>query len=164
MIRAERDSAADRAAIYHVHDKAFGRPDEAELVDALRVECVVLLSLVAEMDGAIAGHILFTRVTINAVHAVALAPVAVLPDHQGQGIGSSLIRQGLDCLRERGEHIVLVLGEPGYYTRFGFSTAKARHLRTPFPREAYMALELRPGALDGVAGPVLYAPAFGIDG
>ena len=160
MIRPERDTAADRAGIHNVHQCAFGRPDEADLVNRLRSDSAILVSLIAEIDGAIAGHVLFTRVTINSMSAVALAPVAVLPEFQGQGIGSRLIRAGLDRLRGSGERIVLVLGEPDYYSRFGFSVAKAACLKTPFPPEAYMALELMPAAMEGVSGKVRYAAAF----
>jgi putative acetyltransferase len=94
--------------------------------------------------------------------AVALAPVAVLPERQRKGIGSLLIRHGLELLRARGESIVIVLGHPGYYPRFGFSTDAAGSLESSFPREAFMAMELRPGALDRIRGSVVYPPAFGI--
>jgi putative acetyltransferase len=121
---------------------------------------------VADSDGAIAGHILFTRMSIEtgdgSIPAVALAPVAVLPGRQKQGIGAQLILEGLTVLRDRGERIVIVLGHPEYYTRFGFSVEKARALKSPFPPEAYMAIELQPDALDGVAGAVRYPAAFGI--
>jgi putative acetyltransferase len=96
------------------------------------------------------------------VPAAALAPVAVFPDHQRRGIGGQLIRSGLDLLRERGEQIVIVLGHPGYYPRFGFSSEKARSLASPFPPEAFMAMELSPGALDGIRGKVRYPAAFGL--
>ena len=91
-----------------------------------------------------------------------MAPISVLPEHQRQGIGGRLIRYGLDLLRNRGEHIVIVLGHPGYYPRFGFSCEKARALESPFPPDAFMAMELNPGALDGVSGRVRYPAAFGL--
>jgi len=132
----------------------------------LRVEGAVLHSFVAERGRNIVGHVLFSRVIIQAdcgqVAAVALAPVAILPAHQGAGIGTQLVHHGLHRLREDAEKIVLVLGEPEYYARFGFSAEKVRHLTTSFPPESYMALELRPGALDGVEGCVRYAAAFGL--
>jgi putative acetyltransferase len=164
VVRAERPE--DFATIRLVNEAAFGRPDEADLVDALRVEGAVLHSFVAERGRNIVGHVLFSRVIIQAdcgqVAAVALAPVAVLPAHQSLGIGSRLIRHGLHRLREDAEKIVLVLGELEYYARFGFSAEKARRLITPFPPESYMALELSSGALDGVEGCVRYAAAFGL--
>ncbi|HTC36285.1 MAG TPA: N-acetyltransferase [Bryobacteraceae bacterium] len=160
------ENSEDRAQVRLVNEAAFGRPDEADLVDALRNEGAVLASLVAEIDGRAVGHILFSRMWIETagerVPAVALAPVAVLPEHQRLGIGRKLIERGLDFLRTQAERIVIVLGEPEYYSRFGFSTEKARLLASPFPPEAYMALELRAGALDGVRGKVSYAAAFGI--
>jgi putative acetyltransferase len=158
------ETSADARAIHFIHEAAFGRPDEADLVDALRGEDAVRCSLVAEVDAIPAGHVLFTRMWIGAVPAVALAPVAVLPAHQRKGIGDALIRAGLDRLAVLGERIVIVLGEPEYYSRFGFSPRKAAALESPFPPEAYMALELEPDALQGIKGRVRYARAFGIDG
>lgn len=156
----------DRLAVHSVHERAFGRKDEADLVDRLRQEGVALASFVAESESRIVGHVLFSRMSIETpntiVPAVALAPVAVVSERQGQGIGASLIRHGLEWLRGEGEAIVIVLGSPRYYSRFGFSTEKARFLASPFPPEAFMALELKPGVLDGVGGRVKYPDAFGI--
>ena len=170
VIRCEY--ADDRTAIRAVNESAFGRIDEANLVDNLRNEAAVLLSLVAEMktvagiNNQIIGHIVFSRMWIDTagspIDAVALAPIAVLPEHQRRGIGGNLIRAGLNRLRERGEQIVLVLGHPDYYTRFGFSTGDARALASPFPPEAFMAIELGPKALDGICGRVRYPAAFGL--
>jgi putative acetyltransferase len=96
------------------------------------------------------------------VPAVALAPMAVLPAYQRQGVGSQLIRAGLDLVRGLGEQIIVVVGHPAYYPRFGFSSETAGGLEGPFRREVFMALELTPGALDGVRGRVKYPAAFGI--
>jgi putative acetyltransferase len=98
----------------------------------------------------------------GSIAAVALAPVAVLPEHQRRGIGGLLIRHGLELLRDRGERIVIVVGHPDYYPRFGFSPEKAKALKSPFPPEAFMAMELSTGALDGIHGTVVYPAAFGI--
>jgi putative acetyltransferase len=156
----------DHDAVRTVHIRAFGRADEADLVDALRGDRDVILSLVAEADSMIAGHVLFSRMWVDSgamrVAAIALAPVSVLPELQRRGVGSALIRRGLELLREAGERIVFVLGHHDYYPRFGFSTEKAAHIESPFPREFFMALELSPGALDGVQGTVMYPAAFGI--
>ena len=157
------EGADDREQIRAVNESAFGRADEADLIDNLRAEGAVLLSLVAEVDDCIVGHILFSRMSIESIDAVALAPMAVLPEYQGRQIGSELLRRGLDELRDRGERIVIVLGHEHYYPRFGFSTELARRLSSPFPPEAYMALELQSGGLDGVAGRVKYARAFGLE-
>ncbi len=101
-------------------------PDEADLIDRLREEGDVLASFVAEVDGKIVGHILFSRMMVETaqgqVAAVSLAPMAVLPDHQGRQVGSRLVRLGLTELRARGERIVIVLGHVHYYPRFGFSS------------------------------------------
>lgn len=160
MIREERPQ--DHGAIYQINLAAFGRPDEANLVDELRAGGAVLVSLVAEIDTQPVGHILFTRMWIDSIPAVALAPMAVLPAHQRRGIGAELIRRGLELLRERSERIVIVLGHPDYYPRFGFTAEKARALEHPFPREALMALELEPDALENARGKLRYDEAFGI--
>ena len=168
------ESPEDECAIRFINETAFGRPDEADLVAKLRAEDVVLASLVAEEERdeereakRMVAHILFSRMSIESssgrVAAVALAPIAVLPERQRRGIGGKLIRYGLDLLRGRGERIVIVLGDPDYYPRFGFSRDKARFLESPFPPEAFMALELQTGALDGVRGKVRYPAAFGLD-
>jgi putative acetyltransferase len=163
-IRAETDD--DVLAIRGVNNTAFGTNADADLVDALRAAGLVLLSLVAEIDGRIVGHILFSRMWITSAgsrrEAVALAPMAVVPSHQKQGVGGRLIREGLDRLRARGEQIVLVVGHPEYYPRFGFSSERAAALSSPFPPGVFMALELAPGALDDVAGSVTYPEAFGL--
>jgi putative acetyltransferase len=164
IIRAERDE--DRQAIRLVNEAAFGSPVEADLVDALRAQRLVLVSLVAEVADRIVGHILFGRMWIEtasgSVSAVALAPMAVLPECQRRGIGSRLVRSGLDLLRASPEQIVIVVGHPAYYPRFGFSSDTARLLDSPFPRDAFMALQLQPGALAGVRGRVRYPGPFAI--
>ena len=164
LVRHEQPG--DREKVRIVNQAAFGRVDEADLIESLRVEGAVLLSLVAQVDGEIVGHILFSRMTVETetgpVAAVSLAPMAVLPDYQGRQIGSQLVRRGLTELGRRGERIVIVLGHEHYYPRFGFSTDKARHLASPFPPEAFMALELLEGALAGIHGTVRYPAAFGL--
>ncbi|MGD0579753.1 MAG: N-acetyltransferase [Bryobacteraceae bacterium] len=166
-IRIENTGSMDeRAAIRAVNEAAFGGAYEADLVDQLRGSDYALISLVAEIEGRIVGHIMFSRMWINTasglLSAVALAPVAVLPGHQRKGIGSLLVRRGLELLRGRDEEILIVVGHPDYYPRFGFSSAKAESLESPFPREAFMALELRLGVLDGIEGEVVYPSVFGI--
>jgi putative acetyltransferase len=164
IVRAERE--VDHAAIRVVNEAAFGGVEEADLVEGLRRDGAVLLSLVAEIGDRIVGHVLFGRMAIETaagvVPAVALAPMAVVPECQRQGVGGQLIRAGLDRLRADGERIVIVVGHPAYYPRFGFSSEMAGSLDAPFRREAFMALELDPGALDGLRGRVRYPTVFGV--
>jgi putative acetyltransferase len=161
-----REDPRDIPAIRSINEDAFGRPDEAGLIERLRAEGVVLGSLIAEMQNRAVGHILFSRMwidtTAGAVPAVALAPMAVLAEYQRQGIGQQLVHHGLDLLRGQREQIVIVLGHPDYYPRFGFSVERARCLESPFPPEAFMAMELIPGALAGIQGKVRYPNAFGL--
>ena len=164
IIRAE--TAADLDAIRHVNRLAFGQDDEARLVDALRDGGYVRASLVAEQGGKVVGHILFSDLPImteaGGVPALALAPMAVLPEFQRQGIGSALVRRGLDECRRLGHQIVVVVGHPHFCPRFGFSPKLASALASPFGGgDSWMAVELVPGALDGVAGRVDYPPPFG---
>jgi predicted N-acetyltransferase YhbS len=164
-VRAE--TSEDQEAIREVNRQAFGREDEARLVDSLRDGGYARVSLVAEEVGQVVGHVLFSDLPIvtqtGTLHALALAPVAVLPDRQRQGIGSRLIREGLRVCAEAGHRIVVVLGPPAYYPRFGFSARLAERLKSPFSGPAFMALELTPGGLAGVTGEVRYPPPFGLD-
>jgi|ERR1700687_1974736 len=164
------ETAADFAAIGEIATSAFGRDNEAHLIEVLRAApgFIPALSLVAFRDGRSVGHILFSPVRIRTVTrnvpALALAPVAVRPEVQKRSIGSGLVREGLSQCRRLRHRIVIVVGHANYYPRFGFSSARARGLEAPFPvpDASFMALELVPGALDGVRGMVEYPPAFGV--
>jgi putative acetyltransferase len=163
LIRPE--TSADHDAIRQVNGLAFGQDAEAQLVDALRDGGYLRVSLVAERDGKVVGHLLFSDLPIvteaGTVPALALAPMAVLPEFQNQGIGSALVRRGLEVCKEQGHRIVVVLGHPHFYQRFGFSAALVAPLESPFSgRESFRALELVPGALEGVTGRVVYSPPF----
>ena len=164
-IRAE--STDDYAAVREVNEQAFGQPDEADLVDALRLRDEPSISLVAVADGRIVGHIFFSTVRVesetSAFSAMGLAPMAVLPEFQNQGIGSELVRRGLEECRRLGHEVVVVLGHPEYYPRFGFVPASQKGLSCeyPVPDEVFMALELSEGALAGRRGVVKYSPEFG---
>jgi putative acetyltransferase len=166
MVRVRPEHADDGAAIRALQLAAFGQPDEADLVEALRESGDAVLSVVAEDRGRIVGHVLFSRLRIHTavdriVPALALAPMAVAPERQRQGIGSALLTEALRECRNRGERVVVVVGHLDFYPRFGFSRERAVHLDSAFQCEAFMALELEPGALSGLSGRVEYAPAFG---
>jgi putative acetyltransferase len=155
----------DRPGIWDANRKAFGREVEARLVDDLRDGGYARLSLVAEEEGRLVGHVMFSEAAIRTeggeVGALALGPVGVIPDRQGRGVGSALIREGLDRCAHAGHRIVVLLGHPGYYPRFGFSSGRAEKLSSAYSGEAFMALELVPGALAGVVGDFEFAPPFG---
>jgi putative acetyltransferase len=163
VIRSEMTD--DHEAIRQVNRRAFGQDAEARLVDALRGGGYVRASLVAEQDGTVIGHILFSDLHVvtdaGTVPALALAPMAVLPECQNQGSGSALARRGLQVCKEQGHRIVVVLGHPNFYPRFGFSSKLASALTSPFGGgDSWMALELVAGALAGVEGRVEYPPPF----
>ena len=169
-VEVRPETPDDVAAIDAVVRAAFGQPDEARLVEALRAGADPQVSLVAVADAAIVGHVFFSPVTVDGTDllgsdllGMGLGPLAVAPAHQHRGIGSRLSRDGLNECLLLGAHYAVVLGHPGYYPRFGFTPAANRGLRCAFPAppEAFMTLELVPGALDGVTGTVLYHPAFG---
>lgn len=158
-------SPADAAAIAALNRAAFGGEDEVGIIERLHRDGLIAVELVAEQGGAIIGHILLswlpTMMDGRAVKALALAPMAVRPGLQKQGIGGRLIAAALDEARAAGAETVIVLGHPGYYPRFGFSAVLAQNLASPFSGEAFMALELVPGALAGRQGSVSYPSAFG---
>lgn len=164
--RIRPELPADSRAVHAVVAAAFDREDEARLVDELRSGGYVRVSLVAEWGGQIVGHILLSDLPIvgrgQSWSALALAPLAVTPELQNQGIGTRLVQAAHEAARVTGHRIVVVLGHPSYYPRFGFRAELAIPLEAPFQGESFMAMELVPGALRGVAGRVVYAPPFGL--
>lgn len=155
------EQAGDREAIRRIHEEAFGRRDEADLVDALRRSGNLPVSLVALEAKYPVGHIAFSPVTVDgppaAPPAVGLAPVAVLPRLQGRGIGSRLVEAGLEECRRLGYGLVFVLGHPGYYPRFGFTPAVEAGLRWEHdaPAEAFLVKEILAGSLARAGGGVV---------
>jgi len=157
------EAPADIAAIHRVVEAAFQQSVEADLVDRLRADGDAVISLVAENDGEIVGHVLFSPILLPTMSApfpaLGLAPVSVLPGRQRQGIGGRLIREGLKQAESRGCRVVFVLGEPEYYSRFGFDPALAEGFVSPYARPYFMALPLD-GEMPAERGRVDYAPAF----
>ena len=166
VVEIRQENPSDIEAIRHVNKLAFEQEAEAVLVDRLREKGVVTLSLVAIENDRVVGHILFTPVTIELEHAkydaITLAPIAVLPQYQRRGIGARLIEHALDECRRLGHNVVVLIGHPEYYPRFGFVPARPKGLVSEFevPDEAWMVAELIPGALDGVSGEVRFQPEF----
>jgi HAD superfamily hydrolase (TIGR01509 family) len=155
----------DLPAIRLVEEAAFSRPAEAALVDLARERGMITLSLVAEQDGVVVGHILFTPVTVAppqpGTNGMGIGPVAVLPQFQHAGIGSRLMRAGLDHVRHLGFAFTVLLGDPAYYSRFGFKPGRSFGLSGDYgDSDAFQALELYPAALAGVSGHVKYIPEF----
>jgi putative acetyltransferase len=165
MVEIRTAQPEDDAAIQEVHTVAFGGPVEAKLVKLICERNKALISFVAVNDGAVVGHILFSQVTVAhspaSFMAVGLAPVAILPHFQRQGIGSELIRQGLERCKRAGYSAVVLVGYPAYYSRFGFRRAADFDLQNEYGViEEFMVLPLRVGALDGVKGMAKYLPEF----
>jgi putative acetyltransferase len=160
VIRVER--ADDVAEIRAVNVAAFSTPAEAGLVDRLRADGDLVLSLVAERDGVIAGHVGFSRMTIddNGLwhNAVALAPVAVRPALQRKGVGQALIERGLEALKAQDETLIFVLGSHDYYKRFGFDLSEAEPFACAFAGPHFQLLRLSDGG--PLSGRVQYAAAF----
>src|SRR5215813_3186678 len=166
IITIRLEEIEDQKSIRRVNEVAFGQPIEADLVDALRTNAHPLISLVATVEDRIVGHIFFSPVSIGSemgtVTAMGLAPMSVLPEFQNQGIGSRLVNEGLKRCRDLGHSIVVVLGHPNYYPRFGFIPAHLKGLRSEYdvPDDTFMVLELSENALAGRRGLVRYHPEF----
>jgi putative acetyltransferase len=153
------ETPADIAAIRIIEEIAFGRRDEARLVDDLRAEGNAVFSLVAEEAGIIAGHAMFSRMTAP-FPALALGPVAVLPEYRRTGIAGRLIREGIAHSEAAGWAGIFVLGDPAFYRRFGFKIGKASGFTSPYAGPYLMALSLGGSELPADAGIIEYAPAF----
>jgi predicted N-acetyltransferase YhbS len=170
-----QETPADYSGVFELIEQAFrtmpfADGDEQFLVEALRKNKAFIpeLSLVALVDKVLAGHILFTPLQVingdNIFNSLTLAPVSVLPDYQNQGIGSRLIGEGHRVARKLGFNSCFVLGHPAYYPRFGYKPAEKWGIPPPFgaPPEAFMAVELIPGALNDVTGIANFLPEFGV--
>jgi putative acetyltransferase len=167
MWTIRNEQSTDYPAIAWLHQAAFGGDYEAKLVDALRRDGLVLVSLVAVQDERVVGHVMLSALQVEVdgrdVAAASLAPLAVAPAVQRQGYGSSLVKRGIETVRGSGCEAIIVLGDPAYYRRFGFSADLARNLIAPFRGPHFMGIELSPGSLAGQKGSVTYPRAFGIE-
>ncbi|MGD9873909.1 MAG: GNAT family N-acetyltransferase [Kiritimatiellia bacterium] len=165
IIRPEKP--ADIPAVRALNEAAFGQTVEADIVDAVRAECRSAVSLVAEDEGRIVGHIFFSPVVVSddmeSVRGMGLAPMAVLPERQRQGIGSALVREGIEKLRQKGCPFIVVLGHPAFYPRFGFMPASRKGVFCQWdgvPDEAFMILILDKSVMAGAAGTARYREEF----
>ncbi|MGQ9723255.1 MAG: GNAT family N-acetyltransferase [Candidatus Jordarchaeum sp.] len=170
MIHIRSEEPEDYSEISEMHSLAFEQDNEARLVEVLRSspDFIHELSLVAVLNGLIVGHILFSKIIIQSenrrVSALALAPMAVRPKYQNSGIRSQLVIKGIKECRSLGYGIVIVIGHPDYYPRFGFKPARALGVKTSFdvPDQAFLIREVIPSALDSVSGTVVYPSSFDI--
>ncbi len=165
MIEIRKESAGDQAAVRQINEIAFGQAAEADVVDRLRASCEDYTSFVAVDQGKIVGHILFTPATLDGSTLVGmgLAPMAVFPDCQRQGIGSLLVRHGLAHLRKSGCPFVIVLGHPEFYPRFGFEQASRFKLKSQWegvPDEAFMLAVFDRDAMPREGGIARYRDEF----
>ena len=163
LVRSEE--ITDRDAVYAVNVAAFETPSEADLVDALREQAQPVISLVADVSGEIVGHIMFSPVSLSEhpdLNAMGLAPMAVVGKYQRNGIGSALVRVGLERCVQLGFTAVFVLGHPEYYPRFGFVPSSRFGIDSEYDvsEDVFMAMELGPEALTGRTGKLKYHPAF----
>ncbi len=164
-IRKEKDS--DKENIWKVNAEAFETEAEANLVNALRDSGISFISLVAEEDEEIVGHILFTPVELigddSGLKLLGLAPMAVLPKFQKKGIGSQLVKTGKEKCSTQGYDAIVVLGHPGYYPKFGFAPSVNYGIKSEYnvPDETFMLLELKEGSLKDKNGVIKYHSAFG---
>ena len=166
MLSIEKETNADVSAIHQVNVDAFKQPNEARLVDALRAAGALTHSLVAKEDGNVIGHLAVSPVTITdngkEYHAVGLGPIAISPSRQRTGIGKALINHLIDSVLKESDNLLVVLGHPEYYPKFGFKPSLPFGIKSEYdvPQEAFMALELKPGALNEISGVVRYHETF----
>ena len=165
MLEIRKEEPKDRDAVHHLNLIAFDNGPEAVLVDKLRASCKEYLSFVAVEDSFVIGHILFTPATVEDCSAVGmgLAPMSVVPSHQKKGVGSQLVRHGIEFLRNAGCPFIIVLGHPEYYPRFGFELASKYQLRSQWegvPDDAFMIVVLDSGVLRKTGGIARFREEF----
>ena len=167
MLTVRFERPEDIPSVRVLNKQAFAQPVEADIVDRLRQACTEALSLIAEEEGRVVGHILFTPAVINsgrkAIQGMALAPMAVLPERQREGIGTRLVERGLEILGHRSCPFVIVLGHPDYYPRFGFEPASGHGIACQWegvPDEAFMIRIFDEAVMQGVSGTARYRDEF----
>lgn len=164
-MRIRPEAHGDKSGVRQVNEAAFPTMAEAYLVDTLREQVRPIISLVAEEQGAVVGHILFSPVILSdhpELKIMGLAPMAVMPEHQNRGIGSALVRAGLEACEQLGFGAVVVLGHPRYYPRFGFQPSSHFGIGCEYevPEDVFMVKELHDGYLRGATGIVRFHEAF----
>ncbi|HBE20582.1 MAG TPA: GNAT family N-acetyltransferase [Cyanobacteria bacterium UBA11149] len=166
MIKIRGESPLDYTLVGEIYQLAFGRDNEGNLVDSIRKSDrnIPELSLVAELDGTVVGHILFSYIDLVGAETwrmLSLAPIAVIPEFQNQGIGSALVQKGLEVAEAMGEFLVIVLGHPQFYPRFGFEPSVIYGIESPFPvpDEVFMVKWLKSCQGD-YRGKVIYPSVF----
>jgi putative acetyltransferase len=162
VIEILEERPGDIAAIRDLNQRAFEQNQEANIVDALRSSGGALLSLVATVNGQVAGHIMYSPLSIGSLRGAALGPMAVLPELQRQGIGSKLVEAGNRRIEQGGCPFIIVVGHPEFYTRFGFTPARARGITCEWdlPDEVFMVLVLDEAEMEGVSGLTKYRDEF----
>ena len=170
MITIRTELPQDSADIRKLNELAFGREEEADIVDKLRADCSDLLSLVAVEDGELLGHVLFSPAVIEGnsdqLRGMALGPMAVLPERQNEGIGTALVREGINWLDSPACPFIIVLGHAEFYPRFGFQRATKKGVKCPWegvPEESFMILILDQAQMSGFSGTAVYRPEFVLD-
>jgi putative acetyltransferase len=167
MLTVRPERLEDIPSVRILNERAFEQSAEADIVDKLRHACPEMLSFVAEDESHVVGHILFTPAAIKSgkrvIQGMALAPMAVLPERQREGIGTKLVEHGLNVLQERSCPFVIVLGHPDYYPRFGFELASRHSIACQWegvPDEAFMIIIFDEIVMEGVAGVARYRDEF----
>lgn len=163
LVEIREELPGDVAAIRDLNKRAFGQDQEGNIVDALRSNAAVLLSLVATLNGRVVGHIMYSPLSVGGeVTGAALGPMAVLPEYQRQGIGSRLVEAGNRKLKDTGCPFVIVVGHADYYPRFGFRAASTHGIRCQWevPDNVFMLLVLDQTKMQGVSGLARYRQEF----
>jgi putative acetyltransferase len=163
LIEIRQEQPSDITAIRDVNGRAFGQDQEGNIVDALRVNGAALLSLVATLNGRVVGHIMYSPLVVGGDgRGAALGPMAVLPEHQRQGIGSMLVEAGTQRLKRGDCPFIVVVGHSTFYPRFGFSPASAHGIACEWdvPDDVFMLLVLDQAKMRGVSGLARYRSEF----